>query len=323
MGKNSKVEISVIMPVYNTGRFLKRSIESILNQTFNLFEFIIVNDGSTDDSEKIIQEYIEKDNRIILINQINCGQSISRNNGLKIAKGKYIYFFDSDDILENNALEICYNIMEKNKIDFIFFDADSFISDQMNKPYEFSYSRSHLISEGCYSGNNIMYRLISNNVFFIPVWLIFIRKSFLNKEELHFYPGIIHEDVLYTFNLYLHSEDVYYLPKKLFHRNIRKDSTMTSKVGPKNTKGYFIVCEELIKKKRICNSQYYIFDEFIPIVYDALISTIVEQSYINKIKLYIHILFSKQMLQYFKIKYLKYLIPYRLRLFILKLKRPY
>ncbi|MBQ2886923.1 MAG: glycosyltransferase, partial [Alphaproteobacteria bacterium] len=89
--------ISVIMPVYNTASFLRKSIESVLNQTFINFELICVNDGSTDNSLDILNEYASRDSRIIIINQENMGLSCARNSGLEVARGEYIAFIDSDD----------------------------------------------------------------------------------------------------------------------------------------------------------------------------------------------------------------------------------
>ncbi|HOI76292.1 MAG TPA: glycosyltransferase family 2 protein [Methanofastidiosum sp.] len=108
-------EISVIMPVYNTGQFLEESIESILNQTFNNFELIIVYDKSSDNSKEIIVRYMQSDERIILIeNEIKSGIAAARNRGLEIARGKYIAVMDSDDISLPNRLEKEYLFLENN-----------------------------------------------------------------------------------------------------------------------------------------------------------------------------------------------------------------
>lgn len=107
--------ISVIMPAYNAEKYLDESIQSILNQTFNDFEFIIINDASTDNSLKLINDYHKKDKRIILINnKKNMGVAKSRNNGMMIAKGKYIATFDADDVSFPKRLEIQFNYLEKN-----------------------------------------------------------------------------------------------------------------------------------------------------------------------------------------------------------------
>ena len=107
------VKISVILPVYNGSKYIKKSIESVLNQTFHDFELIIVNDGSCDNTLDIITSFNDK--RIKIINQSNQGPGGARNNALKIAKGNYIMFLDSDDWYSTDALEIAYeNAYKKN-----------------------------------------------------------------------------------------------------------------------------------------------------------------------------------------------------------------
>lgn len=105
-------QISVVMSVYNGEKYLGEAIESILNQTFKDFEFIIINDGSTDKSLEIIKSY--KDERIVIIDQKNMGLAKALNNGIKIAKGKYIARMDADDISMPNRLEIQYDFMERH-----------------------------------------------------------------------------------------------------------------------------------------------------------------------------------------------------------------
>ena len=90
-------KISIIIPVYNAEKYLKCCLDSILNQSYKNLEIIIINDGSTDNSLKVIEEYKKNDNRIILISQKNQGVSKSRNNGLELATGDYIMFIDPDD----------------------------------------------------------------------------------------------------------------------------------------------------------------------------------------------------------------------------------
>lgn len=108
-------KVSVIMPVYNAERFLRESIESILNQSFSDFEFIIINDGSRDNSLNIIKEYAEKDSRIKIIDQENTGIVGALNNALKISKGEFIARMDADDISEKERLEKQYDFLQKEK----------------------------------------------------------------------------------------------------------------------------------------------------------------------------------------------------------------
>jgi len=111
---NKNPMISVILPVYNAKKYLDEAINSILTQTFKDFEFIIINDGSTDNSLNIIEHYRKKDNRIVLISRENKGLISSLNEGIKKSKGKYIARMDADDISLSTRFEEQYNFLEKN-----------------------------------------------------------------------------------------------------------------------------------------------------------------------------------------------------------------
>lgn len=113
------IKISVIVPVYNSEKTLKKCLNSILNQTLKELEIILINDGSKDQSHKICKKYAEKDKRIVYINKKNEGCSIARNTAINIIKGKYITFVDSDDYLECEMYEEMYTIGEKNNSDIV------------------------------------------------------------------------------------------------------------------------------------------------------------------------------------------------------------
>ncbi|KHJ39625.1 putative glycosyltransferase EpsE [Pedobacter glucosidilyticus] len=128
--------ISVVMSVYNAEKFLKESIESILNQTYQNFEFIIINDGSSDGSLSIIQSY--NDDRIILIDQENQGLSKSLNNGIRNAKGEFIARMDADDISINNRLELQLSFLKKNPKCVLVGANTNLIDEQGNYLYSSS-----------------------------------------------------------------------------------------------------------------------------------------------------------------------------------------
>lgn len=134
-------KISVIMPVYNTKKYLSEAIESILSQTFTDFEFIIIDDCSTDWSYEILQEYEKKDNRIKLFrNEENMWISFCRNKLIEISKTNYIASQDSDDISEKNRLELCFDFLEKNP-DFWVVSWNNFIiNENWEKIWERKYS---------------------------------------------------------------------------------------------------------------------------------------------------------------------------------------
>lgn len=112
--------VSIIMPLYNGEKFIEITLESVLKQNYKNWELLITNDGSKDNSPKIVEEYAKKDERIKLFNQINKGSAAARNNSLREAKGKYIVFLDSDDIWENNFLEEQIKFLEEKNASLVF-----------------------------------------------------------------------------------------------------------------------------------------------------------------------------------------------------------
>lgn len=132
-------KVSIIMPVYNGEKFLRESIESTLSQTYQNFELIIINDGSTDNSLSIIKEYKERDNRIEIIDKKNSGVSDSRNTGILKSNGNYIAFIDCDDIWQNNKLELQIEEFQKDKDLKICGTWAIVIDENNNKISKFNY----------------------------------------------------------------------------------------------------------------------------------------------------------------------------------------
>ena len=113
------IKVSVIVPIYNAERYLKKCIDSILNQSLKEIEVILINDGSTDGSIKIIEEYSKNDSRVVILNLKNGGPGKARNEGIKIAKGEYLSFVDSDDYIEREFLEKLYKTATHNKVQMV------------------------------------------------------------------------------------------------------------------------------------------------------------------------------------------------------------
>lgn len=238
--------ISVIMPVYNTAQYLKESVVSIINQTMHDIEIIIVNDCSTDGSEEIISELARTDKRIqhftLLSNQ---GQSVARNEALQHANGKYLYFMDSDDILETHALETCYNECEQKNLELIFFDGDIFC-DEGIPALSWDYHRTGRYDEDTiYIGKILFYDMLEHYTHRAAPWLMFVSRSHLEILKLRFYPGIIHEDELFTTLLYLQSSRIGCLKQNLVRHRVRNNSTMTTRYSIRNVQCYLTVIKEL------------------------------------------------------------------------------
>ena len=121
MKNDMSPKVSIIVPVYNVEKYLKHCLDSLINQTMQDIEIICVNDGSKDNSLAILEDYVKRDKRIILLNQSNRGVSVARNNALKQVRGEYYMFVDSDDWIDANACEVAYNCAIKENADCLMF----------------------------------------------------------------------------------------------------------------------------------------------------------------------------------------------------------
>jgi glycosyltransferase involved in cell wall biosynthesis len=241
------VKVSVILPIYNVAPYLDETFQSLLTQTLKEIEIIAVNDGSTDNSEEIIQKYQNQDPRIISISQENLGLSDARNTALRLATGQYIFMMDSDDILSHSdALKMCFEYAEKKHADFIFFDGERF----RDGTYEHisDIQRTHLAEENTpYDGQDLLNLMLDHNTHNSAVWLLLINHDFMNRQGLRFYSGIIHEDELFTTILTLSSNAIFCLKKSLVRHRIRSTSIMGTHISKHNLECYLIVSDELLK----------------------------------------------------------------------------
>lgn len=241
----NKPKVSVIIPVYNTEAYVEEAVRSIMTQTLRDIEILVVDDGSTDQSLTILERLAKEDDRITLISQPNSGQAVARNTGLTQAKGTYIYFMDSDDLLESEALEACEKYCTENQLDFVFFDAESFGEehDDETAPW-FNYRRAARYPN-IGKGDRLFERMVHDNTYRCSVCMHLFRKELLDHMGLHFYAGIIHEDELFTAQAYLEAERVGSIARDFFHRRVRAESTMTTLFSERNVNGYLTVIREL------------------------------------------------------------------------------
>lgn len=135
--KQGKIKISVIMPVYKVEDFVGKTIESVLNQSLTEIEFFAIDDGSPDSSGKICDDYAKKDSRLKVIHKANGGAPDARNTAIELARGKYMYFIDSDDWIEKDYLEKMYELAEKNNADLVI---TGFYMEYYNNGKEETYS---------------------------------------------------------------------------------------------------------------------------------------------------------------------------------------
>ncbi len=222
------MKISIIIPVYNTEKYIERCLESIINQTYKEIEIIIVNDGSTDDSLKIINQYIKKDSRIIVINQENYGGIIARKNGVERSSGEYCLIIDSDDWLELNTIEILEQYVKKyNNPNIIKF---RFISEP-NKAKQkklLNIDKNEAIVDKKEIYNILMYSSEFNNI-----WNSLVKKEMLNFNDSFIYEKIVHkgEDLQINLQLLLNT-DKYLIVNDVLYHYYNNPSGITNKMNP-------------------------------------------------------------------------------------------
>jgi glycosyltransferase involved in cell wall biosynthesis len=223
-------QVSVIVPVYNTAPYLTIALDSITSQSFREIEIIIVDDGSTDESLNIARRYAHEDARVIVLTQENKGQGAARNAGLEVARGEYVYFFDSDDILKPGALQRLYTTSQRNKLDLCLFSG-SVVYDRPDyaviRKNQEKYNLREGYYEGVYDGQTLYNLLIRNNDHCASAPLLFIRKDYLIKKNIVFVEDIIHEDESYVFEVIIRSARALVITDQLYIRRIRPGSTMT------------------------------------------------------------------------------------------------
>ena len=220
------VKISVIVPVYNTEKYLRECLDSVVNQTFKDIEIICINDGSTDNSLDILKEYEKLDDRISVSSQENSGQSVARNNGIDMANGEYIYFMGSDDYLELNAFEEIYNKCDENDLDLLVFKLINF-DDGSSEKYTSEYYEMEPLTY--LDGEVFNLKDIGENALNFavsPPGKLFKRELI---ENIKFPQNLIFEDNLFFAEALLKAKRVSFYNKHLYNRRIRADSTTTTK----------------------------------------------------------------------------------------------
>lgn len=244
------VKVSVILPIYNVAPYLEEAFDSILRQSLKDIEIIAVNDGSTDNSQDIIDRYKQKDERIIAFQQENQGQSVARNLALQHASGEYIYMMDSDDVLSSSdALQTCYDYAKKNEAEIVFFDREQFTEDHISFTVRV-HSTQYAEENRKYEGEELLNKWLDTSSYNCVVWLLLINRQHLAGTGLSFYPGIIHEDELFTTELILNSSAIYCLKQSFVRHRIRSMSTVGRKFTRRNMDCYLTVADELLRFSR-------------------------------------------------------------------------
>ena len=211
-----KPKVSLIIPVYNVEKYLKNCLESAINQTFKNIEIILINDGSTDDSLSICKEYKKKDPRICLINQKNGGLSAARNSGIRVAKGKYLSFLDSDDTIELNMIEEVVSFCENENLDIAVYG------------YTKQYENGKIIAKPDFGDkiiNNDEARRMSISLKLSPMACNkMYKRNLFYENDIKFPINFLHEDIGTTYKLFWNAKKVGIIPKSYYNWMVRHSS---------------------------------------------------------------------------------------------------
>lgn len=278
-------KVSLIFPIYNVANFVRTSLLSALEQSFNSIEYILVDDCGTDDSMDIVQDIINSHHRkkdvFIYKHAKNQGLSAARNTGLKHATGEYIFFMDSDDEITHDCIELHYNTIVQNKADFTV----GFIK-------LLGTTSKHIINNdfGVLYGRNILLAFLKGQ-FVEAAWNKLYLRDFLLKNNLSFIPGILHEDILWGVKISSLASVAVAVPKETYLYKVRSSSITTAKCSLKRLESYMYIMKQLLlicdeDAKNVAESNLYL-EYILKLQFTfALLLQISDLSYKDRKKLY-------------------------------------
>lgn len=231
--------VSIIVPIFNVEEYLYDCLQSIQNQTYHNFEVLLIDDGSTDKSNKICRQFSKVDNRFLLYEQNNMGISYSRNLGIKISNGKYLLFVDPDDMVVDNLLEKSIKLMSDNDIQVVSFG--------------YSLLKENTLIRTAYSGPNlgkitseIALKNLLSGKFGSYVWKMFVKKSLYIEEKIKFPVSRNFEDIATTYKILGNAGNIYITSERLYIYRQREGS-ITKKHSDKDLHDMLITFHEMNK----------------------------------------------------------------------------
>ena len=244
--------ISVIIPVYQAEKYVKRCLDSVLNQTYKNLEIILINDGSTDKSVEIIESYAKSDDRITLLHQENQGAGAARNLGLEIAKGDYIGFVDSDDWIERDMYEYLFNIAERENADIAACDFYSVVGKNEKE------KKAEIEKIECMDYDALMkfFFRINGEKSFYAVWNMLYKREIIGS--CRFPEGKITEDLLFNYFVYCNCKKYVLSNQKKYYYFFNADGVTRKKLGRTDLallKNWDIIIENT--KKYRCEMENY------------------------------------------------------------------
>ena len=244
---NSMKQLSIIVPVYNVEKYVYECVDSIFRQGLdeNIFEVIIVNDGTKDNSMAVIRELIASHSNIIVIEQDNLGLSVARNNGIAKATGEYILMIDSDDLLIDSSLQLLLNRALETKVDLVVADFLE-MTIQENETIRGIKQKDIIFEEK--TGEKLFLEDLNPHQCY--VWRTLYRRDFIIDNHLFFIPNILYEDVPFTYECYIKAKKCL-RTHWLLNIYRRRPSSITASFNFKTARDYCIVISKIWKLRHI------------------------------------------------------------------------
>lgn len=263
------MKISVVIPVYNVSAYLRECVDVVLAQSYTNIEVILVNDGSTDNSGAICDEYANQDARVRVIHQANAGLSEARNSGTRSACGDYLIYLDSDDKWSDiDFLEKLVNRAQQTNADVILFPCQRFVDNMKINTNGLSMFRPH---DFVGRGMEVFERLVLTQQFPISACCKMIRLEILQKNKINFYPGLLGEDMDWNQRLMPHVQsmsycnDVYYLYRE-------RPNSITTTYRLKNAQDFCWILETWKQHWEISSESYkHVFLQYLAFLYVTLV----------------------------------------------------
>lgn len=233
--ENENKLVSIVIPIYNAEKYLRRCLDSTLTQTYSNIEVVCVNDGSTDNSLNILKDYQSKDSRIKIIDKENAGVSAARNDGIRQSKGDYIIFIDADDWIEKNTVEVSLEYTIKYNAEHVRYAyVQEFNDSKRRKEYGKIYDKPTLVEKKSFA-SDIVDKFIGSYEY-NSIWMFMTKRSFLIENNILFDESTFYaEDFLFTMNIYEHLQSAVYLPYTFYHY-INNMNSITTKVSVEHVK---------------------------------------------------------------------------------------
>ena len=240
------MKISIIVAIYNIEDYIDECVASIISQSYDNFELILVNDGSTDNSQIHLDMWVCTDSRVKIVKKQNAVLSSARNEVLKYATGDYILFVDGDDWLDKDALQSAQSfILNNGEVDMLCFDYCAYYTKEKTKVY------SYKAQQTCMDG----YSFFEKTDFKVTAWSKFYKKTYLDKVGLLFLKGRLHEDISYTVPLCLCAQKVGWINKPLYFYRQNREGSIMRNISYKNVLDFsHAICFDyyfLKEKKRL------------------------------------------------------------------------